>query len=199
MLSVALICTLAFAQSPETVQVMVAAHDIPAGKMLYVEDLAMTELPPDYVPDAVFRQPEQVVGRIVRETILSQEFIREERLADPESGRNIGVLVPPGSRLVHLPLKKPTNWPQPTDRLDIAYFRDAELCVAVQAALVLYTESRPDRFLSFGAADQMATSVLVAVPAFDVGLLLGEEDPILMLRGPADHDLRAVLPMCEVR
>src|SRR5690349_380750 len=70
----------------QVVEVIVAKADIWQGKTIDAEDLALKELPLDYVPDSVLRNTEQAVGRVPRERILALEFIREERLADPEAG-----------------------------------------------------------------------------------------------------------------
>lgn len=86
----------------ETVQVMVAAMDLGQGRTIGPPDLALTELPPEYVPDSVLRQPEQAVGRVPRERILKNEFIREERLADPEAGLGLNAIIPRGMRALSI-------------------------------------------------------------------------------------------------
>src|SRR5690606_33215827 len=85
-----------------TIPVMVAAKELPQGGTIVLEDLAMKALPPDYVPDEVLRQPEQAVGRVPRERILAQEFIREERLADPEAGVGLNAIIPRGMRALSI-------------------------------------------------------------------------------------------------
>jgi pilus assembly protein CpaB len=87
------------AQLPEeTVQVMVAAADLHQGQTIVPEHLALKSLPPDYVPDSVLRQVEQAIGRVPKERILKGEFIREERLADPEAGIGLNAIIPRGMR-----------------------------------------------------------------------------------------------------
>jgi pilus assembly protein CpaB len=91
------------AQMPEeVVQVMVAARDLYQGRTITQEDLTMTELPPTFVPDSVLRQPEQATGRVPRERILANEFIREERLADPEAGLGLNAIIPRGMRALSI-------------------------------------------------------------------------------------------------
>ena len=83
-------------------------------------------------------------------------------------------------------------------RIDIAYAREGALCVAAQAATVLYTESRPGRFLSFSRHDQAATSILVAVRPHDIRQLLTDEEPIFLLRGAKDLVQTSTLTRCEL-
>ncbi|MEN0064460.1 MAG: Flp pilus assembly protein CpaB [Myxococcota bacterium] len=91
------------AQLPEqTVEVMVADRNLGPGKTIIDEDLAMEALPPDYVPDSVLRQKEQAKGRVPRERILKGEFIREERLADPEAGLGLNAIIPRGMRALSI-------------------------------------------------------------------------------------------------
>lgn len=91
------------ASAPElTVAVMVAMRDLGPGKTITDEDLDMTQLPPDYVPDSVLRQKEQAKGRVPRERILKGEFIREERLADPEAGLGLNAIIPRGMRALSI-------------------------------------------------------------------------------------------------
>ncbi len=86
----------------DTVDVMVAKHDLGPGRTITTEDLEMIELPPDYVPDPVLRQIEQAKGRVPRERILEGEFIREERLADPEAGLGLNAIIPRGMRALSI-------------------------------------------------------------------------------------------------
>ena len=84
----------------ETIQVIVAAKDLAQGRTILAEDLAPIELPPDYIPNAVLREAAQAIGRVPRERILVQEFIRNERLADPEAGVGLNAIIPRGMRAI---------------------------------------------------------------------------------------------------
>ena len=90
---------IAEAKKPEdTVMVIVAARDLFTGISVTEEDLYAVEIPPRYLPENVFLSPEHVVGRIPRERILANEFIRADRLADPESGVGLNAVIPRGMR-----------------------------------------------------------------------------------------------------
>ena len=92
---------IAEAKKPEdTVMVIVAARDLYQGVTITEEDLYAVEIPPRYLPENVFLSPEHVVGRIPRERILANEFIRADRLADPESGIGLNAVIPRGMRAI---------------------------------------------------------------------------------------------------
>lgn len=92
---------IAEARKPEdTVMVIVAARDLYQGVTITEEDLYAVEIPPRYLPEGVFLSPEHVVGRIPRERILANEFIRNDRLADPESGVGLNAVIPRGMRAI---------------------------------------------------------------------------------------------------
>ncbi|MCA9489454.1 MAG: Flp pilus assembly protein CpaB [Myxococcales bacterium] len=87
-----------------TVRVLVASHDLGQGSAITAEDLALVEVPPQYVPMGVMLTSDQAVGRVVRERVLGSEFIREERLADPSGGYGLNAIIPRGMRAVSLDL-----------------------------------------------------------------------------------------------
>ncbi|MEM6929818.1 MAG: Flp pilus assembly protein CpaB [Myxococcota bacterium] len=87
------------ANRPEDmVMVIVAARDLYQGVTITEEDLYAVQIPPKYLPEGVFLSPEHVVGRIPRERILANEFVRADRLADPESGVGLNAIIPRGMR-----------------------------------------------------------------------------------------------------
>ena len=87
------------AQRPEeTVEVVVAGKDLLPGLTVQVEDLNVVRLPDAYIPDEAFRRKEEVIDRVARDRILEGEFIREERLADPEAGYGMNAIIPQGMR-----------------------------------------------------------------------------------------------------
>jgi pilus assembly protein CpaB len=89
------------AKRPEdTVMVIVAARDLYQGVTITEEDLYAVQIPLKYLPEGVFLSPEHVVGRIPRERILANEFVRADRLADPESGVGLNAVIPRGMRAI---------------------------------------------------------------------------------------------------
>jgi pilus assembly protein CpaB len=87
------------AQKPdENTEVVVASKSIAPGWTITADHLQTRELPEAYIPAEVYRAPEEVIGRVAMERILYGEFIREERLADPEAGVGITAIIPRGMR-----------------------------------------------------------------------------------------------------
>jgi len=86
----------------EVAQVVTAIKDLSPGQIIVVEDVGVVTLPPDYVPESALRQKEQAVGRVPLERILPNEFIREERLADPAAGVGLNAIIPKGMRALSI-------------------------------------------------------------------------------------------------
>lgn len=94
---------IAEAQKPaDTVMAIVAARDLYQGVTITEEDLFAVEIPPQYLDETVFRSPEHVVGRVPRERVLANEFIREERLADADEGIGLNAIIPRGMRAISI-------------------------------------------------------------------------------------------------
>jgi pilus assembly protein CpaB len=156
----------------ETTTVMVAARDMWQGITIEAGDLAMIELPPEYVPESVLRQPEQAVGRVPRERILSQEFIREERLADPEAGVGLNAIIPRGMRAISINISdgsavsgflNPGNYVDVLVTIEGDENREAETNTLLQAVTVLAVNNRLGNSSSESTGDRSKASVTVAV------------------------------------
>jgi len=73
-------------EDPETVMVIVAAAEIPAGTTLGDEHIYAVEMPPDYVTKGFYTRPDLVVGQVTKERLLADDYIRCERLQPGCSG-----------------------------------------------------------------------------------------------------------------
>lgn len=141
------------ARKPEdTVMVIVAARDLYQGVTITEEDLYAVDIPPRYLPDGVFLSPEHVVGRIPRERILANEFIRADRLADPESGIGLNAVIPRGMRAISADIadgQALSGFLNPGNYVDVLVTitpedgkKDPETSTLLQAAFVLGVNSR---------------------------------------------------------
>jgi pilus assembly protein CpaB len=144
------------AKRPEdTVMVVVAARDLYQGVTVTEQDLYMVEIPPRYLPEGVFLSPEHVIGRIPRERILSNEFVRSDRLADPESGTGLNAIIPRGMRAISIRLKDGyalSGLLNPLNYVDVLVTvqtgeeeEDVETRTLLQAVFVLGVNSRMHR------------------------------------------------------
>jgi pilus assembly protein CpaB len=87
------------AQRPQTTtEIVVAKNDLLPGLTIREEDLIKVRLPDTFIPDEVLRTEDEVIQRVARERILAGEFVRAERLADPESGMGLNAIIPRGMR-----------------------------------------------------------------------------------------------------
>ena len=88
------------AQKPkETVDVVVAVRDLYMGLPIGETDVVVRQVVPEMVlRNDTFETLEQVLGRTPRERILSQEPIREDRLASADAGVGLNAIVTPGKR-----------------------------------------------------------------------------------------------------
>lgn len=94
---------LAEAQEEEDLRpAVVAGRELVQGDTLREEDLVIVNLPPTFVHESTFQFKEDVIGRVPRERILPGEFIREDRLADAESGVGLNAIIPRGMRAVSI-------------------------------------------------------------------------------------------------
>ncbi|MEQ1504314.1 MAG: Flp pilus assembly protein CpaB [Myxococcota bacterium] len=136
----------------EVVEVMRAKRDIWQGKTIDTEDLETVALPIDYVPDSVLRTQDQAVGRVPRERILAFEFIREERLADPEAGVGLNAIIPRGMRALSINISDGSavsGFLNPGNYVDVLVtidgddtHKEAETRTLLQAVTVLAVNNR---------------------------------------------------------
>jgi pilus assembly protein CpaB len=66
---------------PPTVAVLVAAHRLPAGRVLAARDVAIARWPPSVVPDGALRPGARVVGRALAGPMRRGEPLTDVRLA----------------------------------------------------------------------------------------------------------------------
>jgi Flp pilus assembly protein CpaB len=66
-----------------TVDVLVAAVDLPAGEVLDADDLTTVALPPDAVPDGVLTDAGDVTGAILAAAVRAGEPVTDVRLVGP--------------------------------------------------------------------------------------------------------------------
>jgi pilus assembly protein CpaB len=80
------------ARAPESVEVAVAAHDLPSGTVLTAADVAVASYPPDAVPAGVAPAPDPLLGRVLAGGVRVREPITDARLV----GAGLTALLPVG-------------------------------------------------------------------------------------------------------
>ena len=86
----------------ELVSVVVAKDVLYPGETLTDEVLELKQVPPDFLPEGVFKDLALVVGRVPRDRILVGEYVRPERLANEDAGVGLNALVHRGMRAVQI-------------------------------------------------------------------------------------------------
>lgn len=114
---------------------IVAAAELHQGIEITENDLFLVEISPKYLykeggPDSnLFKNYEQVVGRMPRERILANEFIRKERLADVKEGIGLNAIIPRGQRALAVQIaggRAVSGFLQPWDYVDVLVTFDPE-------------------------------------------------------------------------
>lgn len=92
------VAAVARAPAEEVVQVAVAARDLTAGRVLRAEDIRMVAWPGDALPAGFARSPAEVVGRGLVAAVRMNEPLLSSKLALPEAGGGLAILIPEGKR-----------------------------------------------------------------------------------------------------
>jgi pilus assembly protein CpaB len=107
---------------------IVSAVELHQGIEITENDLFLVEIAPKYLhleggPESnLFKNYEQVVGRLPRERVLPNEFIRKERLADEKTGAGLNALIPRGQRAIAVTLnggRAVSGFLRPWDYVDV--------------------------------------------------------------------------------
>ncbi|MFK7929218.1 MAG: Flp pilus assembly protein CpaB [Myxococcota bacterium] len=120
---------LAVAERQEPMQnYIVAASELHQGIEITEDDLFIVEIAPSYLhldggaESGLYKNYEQVVGKMPRERILSNEFIREQRLANARTGIGLNAIVPRGQRAIAITAgggRAVSGFLQPWDYVDV--------------------------------------------------------------------------------
>lgn len=107
-LAIALACgavagTLYYA-SFQRVGVVVAAHALDADRPLQIDDIALTELPPDAVPADAIRSTEGAIGRVPRAPQWPGQILVGPALAASAASFHSGLVPAAGQRAVAIPV-----------------------------------------------------------------------------------------------
>lgn len=144
----------------DTTAVLVAAADIPMGQQLAEGDLRWQDWPSDALPDGLITRDdgiETALGALARQSLLSGEPIREQRLIRPESGGFMSAILPSGRRAVSIAIdsrgsSSAGGFILPNDRVDIikTYRDEAASAQSGGDAMISETILRNVRVLAIG-------------------------------------------------
>jgi Flp pilus assembly protein CpaB len=106
----------------ETVEVLVAAQDIPERAIVAAPHLAVKRVLPSSLPPNALVRPDQAVGKMTTDPIFAGEFVLPGKLVGPDSGRPaIAYTVPKGKVVITVPASDilTTGAIQPGDIVDL--------------------------------------------------------------------------------
>lgn len=110
------------------VAVVVAKRDVPPGRELAADDLAVSRLPSESTPQQSFRTPQDLVGRITVQPLTKGQALVEPLLAPTGTRGGLNGLIPAGQRAMTVEVNEFTGMAgmiQPGSRVDvIAILRD---------------------------------------------------------------------------
>ena len=81
-----------------TTPVVVAAADLSLGTALRREDLRVIAWPADAVPAGTFKDPKEVIGRGLIQSVANNEAVLPSKLAPTEAGAGLPPVIPEGMR-----------------------------------------------------------------------------------------------------
>ena len=86
----------------DTSKVVVTKHNVPAGTALRSDDLAIAKIGGDVAPEAAFRDPSELEGRVVTSGLAKGQPVMENLLAPVGTGSGLQAVVPKGMRAITL-------------------------------------------------------------------------------------------------
>lgn len=86
----------------ERVRVVMAARDLEVGSRVAREDLQMVEWPATVAPAGFFTSMDDVVGRGLLVPVQANEAIMDRKLASPEAGGGLSIMIPEGMRALSI-------------------------------------------------------------------------------------------------
>jgi pilus assembly protein CpaB len=82
----------------DIVTVVVTTMDLPIATTLAPEHVVLVHWPANHLPEGVFYDTKDVLGHSISESMFAGEPVFQLRLIDPENGRGLAALLPPGKR-----------------------------------------------------------------------------------------------------
>lgn len=135
-----------------TVDVLVAAADVPMGNALQPNDMRWTPWPLDSVPNGVIKRsespdaPKDLTGHLVRAQFLASEPIRRERLMKTDGSGFLSAVLPAGKRAIAINTDSrgantAGGFILPNDRVDVVRTRRDDAASRASSSDVMISET----------------------------------------------------------
>lgn len=117
------------AEKRQGVQVVVAAVDIAFGQRISADNVKTVGWPRDSIPDGVFNDPAEVVGKIANQKVVAGEAILKSRAVGQAGGSSLAALIEPTKRAVTVRVNDVigvAGFLLPGNRVDVLATREME-------------------------------------------------------------------------
>lgn len=115
-------------EEPQRVPVVVAARDIALHSVIGPEDLVVSDVPPETVPDGVYADPTEVLGLLTTTDLARGEIVLQRRLISPDYvGPRAAFVMDPNRLVVAIPtidLLSSLGIVRPGDHVDLMITTD---------------------------------------------------------------------------
>jgi pilus assembly protein CpaB len=150
-------------QQARTVEVAVAAGDLPLGNALAASDLRWIAWPEGQLPPGAVTRAEQalvereIIGSLVRFPFVANEPIRREKLIRPDGSGFLAAMLPPGKRAVAINTERTGGstaggFILPNDRVDVVKTGRQEAIAGAPETFISETILSNVRVLAIGQA-----------------------------------------------
>lgn len=188
-------------QSRQTVQVVAAAQDLPAGKRITASDVKLLTLDRKDLPKGAFFKTSEVVDRAVLAPLVSNELVLTAKLAARGGGEGMTALIEPGMRAVSVQVNEisgVSGFIQPGTRVDVLFTRmfsngDAATNTVLQNIKVIAYGKQLEPQSKVDVRDTSKTTVATLLvtqqQAEKLALAIQRGRIQLVLRNPLDNDI----------
>jgi pilus assembly protein CpaB len=191
------------AKTEKMIQVVAAAHDLPAGTRLKKSDVKRISVPEKDAPKLAALNESSVIDRVLLHPLNAGETVVTSRLVASSGADGVSALIQPGMRAVAVPINDASSAGgliQPRSRVDVLFTRTGAMREAltshiIQDVMVLsigrITEAGdPKMATQAGSGSQQRAATLMVTPeqAAKLELAKNQGKVSLILRNPLDKD-----------
>ncbi|MBI2815755.1 MAG: Flp pilus assembly protein CpaB [Acidobacteria bacterium] len=188
-------------QARQTVQVVAAAADLPAGKRITAADVKLLTIDRKDAPRGAFFNTADVIDRAVLSPVVTNETVLDGKIAAKGGGEGITALIEPGMRAVSVQVNEisgVSGFIQPGTRVDVLFTRmltngDAATTTVLQNAKVLAYGKQLEPQSKVDVKDTtkitVATLLVTQEQAEKLALAMQRGRIQLVLRNPLDNEI----------
>ena len=152
----------------QTVAVVVAARDIPDGRVIEPADVRLSSLAASALPEGAYTSPDSVIGRVTRIPVLATEPLIPARLAPVGASGSLEVRIARGKRAMPVRIEDAAATViQPNSRVDVILITALANGAPSAARLILSNK----RVLSVGGQMERSATELLPAPTSTIATI----------------------------